>query len=363
MNGGGVRTSFPLGHQSRRDITVAAIYEMFPFNSLTYVYEDGWRHGTDLDRVVGFGCIKAFKDSVAEVSDSSWYACTVSKDEGHAWRLMSNREKDSVFLKAYNDEDSIPGLLLDAPFTKKTLVWDADTLREASKYEQQLKKGCVTRMYGTRDSLSNTLTYFCDESGWSKTGTFVDRRSSWPNYMAVQIGDQVWMAENLNYKVDSSFCYKKDESNCAKYGRLYRWAAAVDKSEKDCGLGHICSLPSGNIRGVCPMGWHLPSKAEWESLFAAVGGDSLAGTKLKTRSGWTGYGNGLDAFAFSALPAGGRHFDGSYYGEGDYAFFWSSTETEYSSSAYITRLDYHYGAAYLDNGEKDFGFSVRCVKD
>ena len=329
--------------------------------SLTYVYEDGWRHGTDLDRVVGFGCIEAFKDSVAKVSDSSWYACTVSKDEGHAWHLMSNLEKDSVSLKAYNDKDSIPGLLLDAPFTKKTMVWDADTLREASKYEQQLEKGCVTRMYGTRDSLSNTLTYTCDESGWSKTGTFIDRRGYWRTYMAVQIGDQVWMAENLNYKVDSSFCYNNDESNCAKYGRLYRWAAAVGKFEKDCGFGHTCSLPSGNIKGVCPEGWHLPSDDEWESLFAAVGGYSVAGTKLKSRSGWNN-GNGLDAFAFSALPVGERDLYGDYSNEGCRASFWSSTEDDSNYAYYKGFIDINDGV-FLNDGRKDRGFSVRCVKD
>ena len=326
--------------------------------SLTYVYEDGWRHGTDLDRVVGFGCIKAFKDTVAKVTDTSWYACAVSTDENSAWYLLSNREKDSVFLKAY--KDSIPGLLLDAPFTKKTLVWDADTLREANDNEILLKKACVTSKYETRDTLSNTLTYTCDESGWSKTGTFIDRRN-WLTYMAVQIGDQVWMAENLNYEVDSSFCYEKDESNCAKYGRLYKWAAAVGKSEKDCGFGHTCSLPSGNIQGVCPMGWHLPSTAEWESLLAAVGGKSVAGTKLKTRSGWNVNGNGLDAFAFSALPAGSRSSsNGDYHNEGYRAGFWSSTEYG-SDYAYFMNLIYRDDDAGLDYGSKSIGFSVRCV--
>ena len=346
--------------------------------SLTYVYEDGWRHGTDLDRVVGFGCIKAFKDSVAEVSDSSWYACTVSKDEDHAWHLMSNLEKDSVSLKAYNDKDSIPGLLLDAPFTKKTMVWDADTLREASKYEQELKKGCVTRMYGTRDSLSNTLTYTCDESGWSKKGTFIDGRDGL-TYMAVQIGDQVWMAENLNYvnyAVDpivcydhaeicaqASFCYNNDDSYCAKYGRLYSWAAAVGKSEDECGYGLKCSLPSGNIQGVCPEGWHLPSKAEWESLFAAVGGDSLAGTNLRTWSGWLGNGKGLDAFAFSALPGGYMDNHGGYNLEGYYADFWSSSERHIFSAYDVHLSSSDRNPAGLNDESKDYGLSVRCVKD
>ena len=340
--------------------------------SIVYVYDGGWRQGTELDRVVGFGCIKAFKDSVAEVSDSSWYACIVSKDEGHAWHLMSNLEKDSVSLKAYNDKDSIPGLLLDAPFTKKTMVWDADTLREASKYEQELKRGCVTRMYGTTDSLSNTLTYSCDESGWSKTGTFSGNGLT---YKAVQIGDQVWMAENLKTKsedwgyyteddvfkyVDSSFCYNNDESYCAKYGRLYRWAAAVGKSKDECGREHECSLPSGNIRGICPEGWHLPSKAEWESLFAAVGGDSLVGTMLKSKSGWDNNGNGLDAFAFSVLPVGDRLLSGESRNEGIDAHFWTSTE---DSKGWAYAVTFALPYVIIGINIKDYAFSVRCVKD
>ena len=327
--------------------------------SLTYVYEDGWRHGTDLDRVVGFGCIKAFKDTVAKVTDTSWYVCAVSTDESSAWRPMSNLEKDYVSLKDY--KDSIPGLLLDAPFTKKTLVWDADTLREANDNEILLKKACVTSKYGTKDNLSNTLTYTCDESGWSKTGTFRDRRNGL-TYMAVQIGDQVWMAENLNYKVDSSFCYNNDESNCAKYGRLYKWAAAVGKSEDECGVGHTCTLPFGDIQGVCPVGWHLPSGfGEWDSLFVAVGGQSVAGTMLKSKSGWGSNSNGLDAFAFSALPAGGRSDDGDYFSEGNGAYFWTSTDYYSNQACRMSFSTSSYDNASLSVSNKSFGYSVRCV--
>ena len=327
--------------------------------SLTYVYEDGWRHGTDLDRVVGFGCIKAFKDTVAKVTDTSWYVCAVSTDESSAWRPMSNLEKDYVSLKDY--KDSNPGLLLDAPFTKKTLVWDADTLREANDNEILLKKACVTSKYGTKDNLSNTLTYTCDESGWSKTGTFRDRRNGL-TYMAVQIGDQVWMAENLNYKVDSSFCYNNDESNCAKYGRLYKWAAAVGKSEDECGVGHTCTLPFGDIQGVCPVGWHLPSGfGEWDSLFVAVGGQSVAGTMLKSKSGWGSNSNGLDAFAFSALPAGGRSDDGDYFSEGNGAYFWTSTDYYSNQACRMSFSTSSYDNASLSVSNKSFGYSVRCV--
>ena len=101
-------------------------------------------------------------------------------------------------------------------------------------------------------------------------------------YKTVKIGDQVWMAENLNFKADSSCCYNSVDSNCTKYGRLYMWAAAVGKPESECGYDYTCSLPSGNIQGVCPSGWHLPSTTEWETLSNAVGEQFTAGGVLKS---------------------------------------------------------------------------------
>jgi uncharacterized protein (TIGR02145 family) len=181
-------------------------------------------------------------------------------------------------------------------------------------------------------------------------------------YKTVTIGTQTWMAENLNYKTDSSFCYNNVESNCAKYGRLYTWAAAVGKLESECGYGYTCTLPSGNIQGVCPNGWHLPSKAEWETLFNAVGGQSTAGKVLKSTSGWYDNGNGTDSFGFSALPAGYRYSNGDYNDEGVLALFWSSTEN-ISFSAYYMGLDFNHDDAGLNHDRKNSRFSVRCLKD
>ena len=170
------------------------------------------------------------------------------------------------------------------------------------------------------------------------------------------------MAENLNYETDSSFCYNNNESNCTKYGRLYTWAAAVGKSESECGYGYTCSLLSGNIQGVCPEGWHLPSKAEWETLFNAVDGQSTAGRVLKSTSGWESNGNGTDSFGFSALPAGYREKKVDYYNEGGLALFWSSTEN-ISFSAYYMGLDFNHDDAGLNYDDKNSEFSVRCIKD
>jgi uncharacterized protein (TIGR02145 family) len=186
-------------------------------------------------------------------------------------------------------------------------------------------------------------------------------------YKTVTIGTQTWMAENLNYETANSYCFNNNSANCTKYGRLYTWTVAMDSAGtwstngKGCGYGSTCS-PTGTIRGVCPEGWHLPSRAEWETFFNAVGGQSVAGTKLKSTSGWYNSGNGTDAFSFSALPAGGGYYNGRYSSEGNYAYFWSSTEND-SYYAYGVYLYYDYDSAYLDYGIKSIGFSVRCLKD
>ena len=134
---------------------------------------------------------------------------------------------------------------------------------------------------------------------------------------------------------------------------------------KGCGDAKTCT-PTYPVRGVCPTGWHLPTQTEWRTLFTAVGGSSAAETKLKSTSGWNDFegksGNGVDAYSFSALPAGIRSNDENYYYEGNYANFWSSSEND-SGLAYYMVLDYNYGSASLFYFNKVYGFSVRCVKD
>ena len=202
-------------------------------------------------------------------------------------------------------------------------------------------------------------------------GSMKDSRDG-QKYKTVKIGKQTWMAQNLNYETKNSYCLNDETRNCTKYGRLYTWAAAMDSAGtwssngKGCGYGETCS-PTYPVRGACPQGWHLPSETEWNSLFTAVGGPSIAGTKLKSPSGWNdneGHdGNGTDDFSFSALPAGLRYGDGDYDYEGYNAYFWSSTEHG-SRNAYDMFLNYYYDNAYLYyNYYKYDGFSVRCLQN
>ena len=208
--------------------------------------------------------------------------------------------------------------------------------------------------------------------------TIIDSRDG-KVYKTVKIGDQTWMAENLNYydAMDgsvrgNSWCFgksdNKDSSTCDVTGRLYTWAAAIDSAtlyrEKsiNCGYGGNCKLLPDTVYGICPSGWHLPSYREWKGLFSAVGDVSYAGKILKSQSGWENKGNGSDIYGFSALPAGDRGPKGDFYYDGAHAFFWSST-TSNRDDAYSMELNNHFDRADLDLSQKSYGFSVRCVKN
>ncbi len=171
-------------------------------------------------------------------------------------------------------------------------------------------------------------------------GTLTDSRDS-QTYKTVTIGSQVWMAENLNYETGDSYCYNDTIEYCTKYGRFYTWDAATT---------------------ACPSGWHLPSKTEWESLISEIGGESIAGKVLKSTKGWDKNGNGTDAFGFTVLPVGSRRDNGDYDGEGGFARFWSSTEYN-SNSVHYLYIDYYLDKSQLARLEKNYGLSVRCLKD
>jgi len=201
------------------------------------------------------------------------------------------------------------------------------------------------------------------------------------DYRTVKIGNQVWMAENLNCHIKGagSRCYAEGvvgvstdsvAKNCAKYGRLYNWAAAMDidtiynKKEWDgSDVKH---------RGICPSGWHIPSDAEWTTLLDFVGGTDIAGTKLKTKSDWhdcynpPGSGNlvnkGTDNYDFSALPGGFGSSDGSFYHVGISGSWWSATESG-SNYAYYKSMSCSSERVSGANQDKVSLRSVRCLQD
>jgi uncharacterized protein (TIGR02145 family) len=198
-----------------------------------------------------------------------------------------------------------------------------------------------------------------------KIDTFADPRDG-KKYKIVNIGTQTWMAENLNFKMGNSKCYKNDESNCQKYGRLYDWEEA---------------------KKACPPGWHLPSNEEWQTLVDFAGGYEVAGKKLKAESGWqeeckwterteekidnrgritpatvTEHNHcGTDEYGFSALP-GGNGYGSSFDDVGDGGSWWSATEGN-ASYAWGRIMYYLYSDVIRYVNSKTDLFSVRCLKD
>jgi len=174
--------------------------------------------------------------------------------------------------------------------------------------------------------------------------TFTDSRDG-TIYKIVKIGSQTWMAENLAYKTNNGcWAYDDNESNVATYGYLYNWETA---------------------KTVCPKGWHLPSDKEFQTLIDHLGGDSIAGSKLK-ETGTTHWDKtNIDATnesGFSALP-GGIHFStGKSKYIGEVGHWWSSSEFGIDRAWERSLINVNSVASRF-NPEKELGFSVRCIKD
>ena len=232
------------------------------------------------------------------------------------------------------------------------------------------KYNCFTTEYLNQELL---------EAG--KYGEILDERDNHV-YKTTTIGDQIWMAENLNYADSNetpslkgkSWCYNDSAEYCDKYGRLYTWAAAIDSvrlAPLDCGYMKDCGRLS-MVQGICPSGWHLPSYEELCVLFSVVERDYEAGLGLKSKTGgWhDSYDgedrNGVDAFGFSALPAGFYSSDDGYSdrefsSEGVQTNFWSSTRATSYDAYYLWVAEVEY--ADLHHHFKRNGYSVRCLKD
>jgi len=174
-------------------------------------------------------------------------------------------------------------------------------------------------------------------------------------YHTVQVGEQCWFKENLNYEIGNSWCYGDNSDYCDVYGRLYDWATALS---------------------ACPSGWHLPSDEEWKILEGnadtqyGVGNSEWDGTsfrgfdagyRLKSATGWE-YGSGSDAFGFSLLPGGKRSNSGSYNDKVFWGYWWTSTES--GSTAWDRDLYHTNGKIYRSPyNSKGAGLSVRCMRD
>jgi len=202
-------------------------------------------------------------------------------------------------------------------------------------------------------------------------------------YKTVNIGDQVWFAENLNYNIPGSKCYGEDglvlitpsanpnvtsnyiplsdseiQANCNTYGRLYDWSMAMNLPQSVCNSNDCSREINSPHRGICPSGWHIPSQEDWRILKNYVG----ALDKLKTSSGWMDWGNsgnGTDQYGFSAKPGGFGYSDGHFRNAGYCTAWWQAHD--YYTTQGMTYTDSNPYA--VCNNSKDRLNSVRCLKD
>ena len=281
-------------------------------------------------------------------SDLSWDACT-------------DPEGDPVFYNVYFGESSDPPLVASNISSNS---YDPDTLDQGSTYHWKV----VAMDYSHQIEGPTWSFTTCGEN-------LVDSRDS-QSYETVQIGDQCWMAENINIG-DTIFgssiptnngiiektCYGNNLSNCNNYGGLYAWDELMQYTTQP------------GAQGICPSGWHIPTDEEWKTLEGSVDsqygvGDPEwdgtgyrghdAGMNLKSDSGWWAN-TGTDIFGFTALPGGRGSPSGSYIGMGEYGQWWTSTQN--GSFAWNRQMDYDNDGIDRDDNNKLYSRSVRCLFD
>ena len=272
-----------------------------------YVFEDKtWRSGNANDCSLDLrGCTALRQDTVALGSDKEWYIC-----DNEVWRVA--------------------------------------TVMERNVYEVCSEFGQI--IHG---KVNTDYTYFCYGNEWKRFygnetisyGKLVDERDG-QIYRTVKIGNQTWMAENLNYAdsvsspnlLRNNWCLD-DKDSCAKYGRYYSWNAAV---------------------GVCPNGWHIPGFEEWAELYSAMSENHEA----MQAKGFEKWEKATDEYGFSVFPAGGcEDIEGGmcFDEELGIARFWAA-----SADISFWGYDWYVDAseAYLDSHNFKWpGFNVRCSKD
>jgi len=183
----------------------------------------------------------------------------------------------------------------------------------------------------------------------------------------VNIGTQVWTSKNLDVstyrngdpiryastpeewldaanKGEGAWCYYDyDPKNGEMYGKLYNWYAV------------------GDPRVLAPIGYHIPSDAEWSALTEYLGGEEIAGFKMKSTSGWSNGGNGDNSSGFNGLPGGAWYNNGNFINMTEFGYFWSSSD--FTNIAWYRYLNNKNTQVLWFFANKYYGFSVRCLRD
>ncbi|HPN33389.1 MAG TPA: fibrobacter succinogenes major paralogous domain-containing protein [bacterium] len=292
--------------------------------------------------------------------------------------MMGSLDTDFQADASKSNDSEDPGSALQVRWDwENDGVWDTDYQAAKSASHRYTTLGAKTIKLEVKDS-GDLLSTAVNTILVAEMGTLADVDGN--SYKTIKIGNQWWMAENLkatHYRngdavpqvTDNAawtalntgaYCnYENDASNATTYGRLYNWYAATD------------------VRKLAPLGWHVPTDAEWKTLETALGmspadiegtwgrGDGIGG-KMKETSAthWAGPNEGAtNASGFTALPAGSRrNTDGAFADKGNNALFWCSSEMN-ATSAWTRGLAYNDALVYRLNVVYTAGNSIRCIKD
>ena len=306
---------------------------LFEYDGDSYVCDaDTLRSASSWEVSLNLGCVSYNRDMhMREENNLNGFRCT---EDGWIKETYVECPKDGSLV----------------PYNSEKYVCDADTFRVATGYEKSLNWGCTSYTQNqtkVQETEYRKYTWLCLSEWTIKDSTFnygslTDTRGGvTQTYKTIKIGNQIWMAENLNYSMRNTPCYDDLDILCKTYGRLYDWSSAIS---------------------ACPDDWHLPSRPEWDTLFTNVGGVSTAGIKLKSTSGWKSNGNGVDDYGFAVLPAGYKPSNADFDKAESYAGFWSSIDYA-GDNAYYVYFDYSASGVNMRGDHKGSMFSVRCIKD
>ncbi|MDO6597986.1 FISUMP domain-containing protein [Oceanihabitans sp. 2_MG-2023] len=191
-------------------------------------------------------------------------------------------------------------------------------------------------------------------------------------YDIVKIGDQTWFAENLNYagnieEVTSTSVWSAIYNN-GNYTEQPAWCYYNNDATFEDIFGKLYNWYAINTVEICPSGWRVPTVADWTTLGDYLGGEMVAGGKMKTTTFWNYPNTGADnSSGFNALPSGYRSregFNGDFQNFGDIGLWWSATVTNSNSNySFSYNLDFERARLLLESTENTVGLACRCIKN
>jgi uncharacterized protein (TIGR02145 family) len=239
-------------------------------------------------------------------------------------------------------------------------------------YRVRAYNGCGT------SASSGTITYSTAACPAFVCGNILTDTRDSKTYATVLIGAQCWMAQNLNIgtRVNGSveqsnnstiekYCYNDNESYCTTYGGMYQWAETVQYLNGATNTSSWSPVPTGNVQGICPSGWHVPTDNEWTTLIDYLGGASSHGGDMKETgtTHWLDPNTGAtNSSGFTGLGTSWRYPGGSFYPLSIYGNMWSSTQYT-GTLAWERYLYFSSNNLFRSSLEKTYGYGIRCVKD